>query len=163
MLLRALLLGAVSFAAGVAAAGEIEVKFVNLDQYTDAVLDAREPGKVERELERHFARLAERDLPAGDTLVIEVLDIDLAGRFSMRPGRFVDTRILTGLTWPTMRVRYRLSRDGQLVRAADDTIADPAYLSHGNRYFSDDLLRYEKQMLDDWFDETFAPRRDAAR
>jgi hypothetical protein len=31
------------------------------------------------------------------------------------------------------------------------------YLNHINRYFDGESLRYEKQMIDDWFEKTIGP------
>lgn len=162
MLLRALLPGLMLVAAATTAAtavqaGNIEVRFVHPDQYTDAVFDTREPDRARREIERHLTQLAERSLPASDRLVVDIVDIDLAGRFSMRPGHFNDVRVLTNVTWPTIRLHYRWLRGDTVVREADEAVSDLAYMTRGNRYFSSDSFRYEKQMLDDWFRKTFGP------
>ena len=162
MLLHALLPGLMLAAAATTAAtavqaGNIEVRFVHPDQYTDAVFDTREPDRARREIERHLTQLAERSLPASDRLVVDIVDIDLAGRFSMRPGHFNDVRVLTNVTWPTIRLHYRWLRGDTVVREADEAVSDLAYMTRGNRYFSSDSFRYEKQMLDDWFRKTFGP------
>lgn len=163
MLPRLFALGAMLCACVVARAGEAEVSFVNVDKYTDAVIDARESDLAQRKIEEHLKQLAARHLPAGDKLVVQVLDIDLAGRLSMRPGRLNEVRVLTNVTWPTIRLRYRLVRGGEILREGEEAVSDLAYMSRGNRYFNDDLFRYEMQMLDDWFRRTFGPQAKTRR
>ena len=80
-----------------------------------------------------------RGLPAGDTLTIEVLDIDLA------------------ITWPRIKLRYALTRGDQVLSSGEDQVTNLNYLMESNRYFSGDRLRYEKSMLDAWFDQRISP------
>jgi hypothetical protein len=56
---------------------------------------------VERDIEQHLQRLGARVLPEGDSLRVEVLDVDLAGHFE--PLRFhsgSEVRIVRDITWP---------------------------------------------------------------
>lgn len=62
--------------------------------YARSFARERDRAEVQRDIEQHLQRLAERGLPAGESLKIEVLDIDLAGQFE--PFRFrngTDVRI----------------------------------------------------------------------
>ena len=114
---------------------------------------------MQRDIEQHLQRLAERGLPASDTLAIEVLDIDLAGRFE--PLRFrsgSDVRIVRDIASPRIDLRYTLRRGDQLVASAEERLVDLTFLMVTNRYPSEDRLRYEKAMLDDWFEKRFATR-----
>ncbi|MGJ7507370.1 DUF3016 domain-containing protein [Variovorax sp. GT1P44] len=140
-------------------AADLSVVFVHPEKYTDAVYahpygDAAERDVVLRDVERHFMRLADRGLAAGDSLRIEVLDIDLAGWFE--PWRFRgydNVRILRDITWPRFKLRYTLTRDGQPVASAEEQVLALNYLMTVNPYSPEDRLRYEKAMLDDWFDQ----------
>lgn len=138
-------------------ASRASVSYVNDAEYTDFSRVERERLTMEKELDAHFARLAQR-LPAGQTLAVEVRDIDLAGRMEWTRLQNQDIRLLTGgADWPRMRLQYTLSENGQVLRSAVANLSDMTYLQHLNRYSSNETLRYEKQMLDDWFQSTFAP------
>lgn len=155
---------AVGFFAGMACASaaspNLTVAFIGPETYADAsysrsFASEKDRAEVQRDIEQHLLRLAERSLPAGDALKIEVLDIDLAGRFepfSFRTGS--DVRIVRDITWPRMKLRYTLTRGGEVVLSEEAQLADLNYLMSTNRYSSSDRLRYEKAMLDDWFDKT---------
>ncbi|HSV60356.1 MAG TPA: DUF3016 domain-containing protein [Variovorax sp.] len=108
---------------------------------------------MQRDIERHFQRLAERGLPAGDTLAIEVLDIDLAGWFEPFTFRSApNVRIVRDVTWPRIKLRYALTRGDQLLAGGAEQLIDQNYLMVSNRYFVGDRLRYGKAMLDTWFE-----------
>ena len=151
--------------ASAAAAADVSIAFVQPDKYVDAGYSRSFPGEkeraeVQRDIERHLQSLAERHLAPGDSLKIDVLDIDLAGHFE--PFRFrggADVRIVRDVTWPRIKLRYTLSRDGQVVAGAEEQISDMNYLASANRYPSTDRLRYEKPMLDNWFEKRIGKRQ----
>ena len=142
----------------------LTVVFVNPEKYSDAsysssFANAQDQADVQRDIEQHLQGLAERALPSGDSLKIEVLDIDLAGRvepFRSRVG--ADVRVVRDISWPRMELRYTLTHGGQATASREERLSDLNYLSSFNRYSSGDRLRYEKAMLDDWFAERFAKR-----
>ncbi len=151
-----LILGASS-----AAAANLSVDFVHPETYTDAAytqLHGSEPERkeVEQDIEKHLQQLAERSLAPGDTLQIDVLDIDLAGRVEpIRSAQISDLRIVRESDWPRMKLRYTLSRDGRVVSSAEEKLSDMSFLMSLNRYPSGDRIRYEKAMLDAWFAKRF--------
>jgi hypothetical protein len=143
------LAGLLALAAGAATAAAT-VTFVEPERYADVPLSALERDRVLNELRGHFEKLAST-LPAGQELKVEVLDVDLAGNTrpaSTRP----DLRIVTGgADWPHMHFRYSLVQDGKVLKSGDERLSDMDYTHHINSYRNDSTLRYEKQMLDDWF------------
>lgn len=148
----ALLAGSLPAAAG----GVATVNFVKADQYTDIGR-----GVVDRE--RHLAILADhikalgRQLPDGQVLAIEVLDVDLAGDI-WPTRRFDDLRVLKGgVDWPRMHLRWTLQSAGRTLRAGDDRLSDMAYLARTSRLGMTQALAHDLRMLDDWFGKTFAP------
>jgi hypothetical protein len=149
ILCPALLLATSVLCAGHAAAG-VKVTFANPAGYTD--LDRRE-GDVKRELRLYLQRLGAR-LGPGFNLSVTVLDINMAGLdHTLR--RPFGPRIMTGSTFPGMRLRYVLTRGGKTVASGEDSISDQLYLSRpGVR--SGDTLAAEKNMLEDWFGRRFA-------
>ncbi|MDM0074691.1 DUF3016 domain-containing protein [Variovorax sp. J2P1-59] len=142
-------------------AADLSVVFVQPENFRDAVYShpygsERERAAVLRDIERHLRELADRGLPPGDSLRIEVLDIDLAGWFEpFRTRSYGDVRILRDITWPRIKLRYTLTRGDQVVASAEEQVSDLNYLMTVNRYSVSDRLRYEKAMLDNWFDRRF--------
>jgi hypothetical protein len=45
-----------------------------------------------------------------------------------------------------------------VLRSGDDNISNMNYQQSRNTYFDSDPLRYEKQMLDDWFSKAIVPK-----
>ena len=151
---RVLVAGLALLASSAAWAGT-EVQFSTPDQYTDVPFNPQERDEVLKELSRHFEKLG-ASLPPGQTLKIDVTDVDLAGREnpSLRAGQ--DIRVMNGrVDWPRMRLHYVLEQDGKVIRSGDAALSDMSYLSRINHYFSNEKLRYEKLMIDDWYANTF--------
>ena len=146
------------------AAPNLSVTFVEPEKYTDAAYShslagERERGEVQRDIERHLQALAQRNLQPGETLKIEILDIDLAGQFEVSRRRLgSDVRVVRDSTWPRIKLRYTLTKGTQVTASREEQITDKNYLTSINRYASGDRLRYEKAMLDEWFDKRVAKR-----
>jgi len=133
------------------------VTFVGLDKMTDVPHDFHKREDMQFALREHFNRLSEQ-LPAGQMLKVDVLDIDLAGEEFPRVS-VQEIRVLKGQAdWPRMHLRYSIEQDGRPVASGDSEIADPGYLMGSNRY-SQEAYGYEKQMLDDWFRKEVLKRR----
>lgn len=141
-------------------AGEVEVKFIDPDKFADA-------GRSNRDRERTLQTLADylqtlgRELPDGQTLRIEVRDIDLAG--NVEPFgwyRSDEVRVLRGRAdWPHVYLSYTLQAEGRTLKAGEAQLADLSYMySLRGRDRSVDEMAYEKRMVRRWFDETFAGR-----
>jgi hypothetical protein len=140
------------------AAGTVTVSFVDPDKYSDAANSQFERPATLKTLEAHLQYLGKRYLADGQTLSIEVLDVDLAGE--MRPSRRTGTEIRIargGADWPRMNVRYVLEGGGLPSQRGEERIADMDYQHHIPNYSSREPLRHEKQMLDAWFKAKFAP------
>lgn len=156
-----ILAAAVLALAGGAALAEVTVTYVKPEQFSDVPYGVREREQVMKELTAHFDHMG-KQLPAGQTLKVEVLDVDLAGWVYPRRWGPDDIRVLRGgADWPHMHLRYTLEQDGKVLRSGDRELANMAYQQRMNRYPSDDALRYEKQMLDDWFTQEFGPAKKA--
>ena len=161
---RSILWGGGLFAMA-AAAADVSVVFVEPEKYTDsaysrAFASPRDRAEVERDIEQHLQRLGARVLPQGDSLRVEVLDVDLAGHFEpLRLHGGTDVRIVRDITWPRIRLRYTLTRGDQVVGSGEERLSDMNFLATPNRYSPDDRLRYEKAMLDRWFESRFGRNR----
>ena len=153
-----MLAGATLALASVAAsAGTATVTFVHPENYVDFPTWADDRQDVLRELGEHFAKRA-RALPANEELRVEVLQCDLAGRLRPSVTRTSEIRVIRPIDWPTMQVRYTLLRDGQVISQGEERLSDMQAVTRANRYFSDDPLRFEKMMIDDWFKDRIAVR-----
>ena len=152
-----LLVVAGAMSAGVAAA-TVSVTFVHPETFTDAGhsrgrATQRELAALQKDLQQHLQRLADRKLAASDTLQVEVLDIDLAGDFQPnRLTRFSDVRVVRDITSPRITLRYTVKLGDRVVTGAEEQLSDMNFLWSHNRYSSGDRLRYEKPMLDKWFE-----------
>jgi len=132
--------------------GALTLTFTHPETYQDAsksygygsdpqVLDA---------IRQHLQKLAARQLPAGYSLSIEILDIDLAGYVDWRYQGNV--RVIRDATWPRMTLRYALMHDGEIIASNQERINNMNFNWGVNLYGYSDPLRYEKAMLDDWFE-----------
>jgi hypothetical protein len=133
------------------------VNYVEPDHFSDVPFTPWERDNVLQQITDHFIKLG-KELPPDQDLRIDVLDVDLAGREipNARNGR--DIRIVKGAAdWPRMQLRYAVEQNGQVIKSGEAQIQDMNYQNHLNRYFDSDPLRYEKQMIDDWFEKTIGP------
>ncbi len=143
---------AMTFAAGNASA-VVTVTFTQPEGYVDMPFAPWDKEQVMKDLRTHFEKLGTQ-LPSGQDLKVEVLDIDLAGQMEpmARAGR--EIRVLKGRAdWPTIQLRYSVEAEGKVLKSGDARVADMAYLNHSysSRYATNESLRYEKIMLDSWF------------
>ena len=145
-----------ALAAGAAsAAGTVQVNFVQPEKFSD-VRDSYLNAERHLELIKQLIENAAAPyLADGQTLKVDVLDVDLAGE--VRPGsRPFDVRVLKGRAdWPRIDLRYALEAGGQTLRSATAHVQDMAYLQHISTYGNSEPLPYERRMLEDWFKTEF--------
>jgi hypothetical protein len=138
-------------AAAGAASADVTVNYVKPDEFIDMPRSPQDREQVMRELNRHFASLG-KELPAGQNLKVTITDIDLAGRLEPRRWAMDDIRIMRGgADWPSIELSYTLEQNGQVLRSGKETVKNMMYQERISKYSSGDPLRYEKQMIDDWF------------
>lgn len=161
----ALMLGLL--AAGAAQAASLELSYKQPERFADAGDGPLERERNLAELESYLRAQAERRLPATQKLSIELLDLNLAG--DVKPvGRNMDRlRVIKQVDWPSLEMRYVLSEGDKTLREGKVRLADMSFLDRGSsvQHGSSEPLRYEKRMLDDWFDKEFgaAPAKTAGR
>lgn len=161
--LLAAAMAAAALLAGGAARADVSVSFVKPEEFTDVPRSQIERERLQNEFARYLATLG-KQLPAGQNLKIEVLDIDLAGQLWPRRSGGDDIRIMRGgADWPQMRLRYTLEENGQTLRSGEERLSNMNYQQRMGRYSDSDPLRYEKQMVDDWFGKTIVPKAGAGR
>jgi Protein of unknown function (DUF3016) len=74
----------------------------------------------------------------GQNLIVDVLNIDLAGHFEPWRGNFSNLRIMCDVTAPSFKLRYVLSEKGKRTRSGEDNLTDINY-------------QMNPLLLDDWF------------
>ncbi len=136
------------------AAGSVQVSFVKPENFADIRDRTYSREQNLNALEQVITSAAQPYVADGQTLKIEVLDVDLAGE--VRPGaRAYDVRVLRGRAdWP--RITLRWSIDGASPRSGETVVQDMAYLQRIPPAMSGTALVYERRMLDDWFRTQFA-------
>lgn len=148
--------------AGAARAG-VTVNYIHADQFSDLPREVWQRQQALDDFAEHFRELG-KDLRPGQDMVIDVLDIDLAGR--ERPVRFGHDpiRVLNeGADWPRMHLRYTLSDHGRTIASGDVQLADKSYTDHINDYPHGSRWPYEMQMIDTWWRKTIVPLETAGR
>lgn len=149
------LIGAMLIGSAAQAAGSVAVSFIEPARYSD-VRDAQ--GRSDANLGAVRAVLEASAAPHvgnGQTLRIEVLDVDLAGEVR-RGGSVQSLRVLRGSAdWPRIELRYVLETPGQAPTAGRATVQDMTYLQRPSALRSVAELPNERRMLDDWFREVF--------
>jgi hypothetical protein len=140
------------------AAGQVDIQFVKPDDFADIGFGTIERERTLKQLAEALGKLAGR-VPDGQTLHLEVLDVDLAGQ--AWPLNATNIRVLTGRAdWPRMTLRYSLQRaDGSVVGSGEAKLADLNYLQSMTGGILDGPLVYERRMVERWFDDTFGPRQ----
>jgi len=156
-----------AFAASAQAEAAVSVTYVDAAHYTDGRLETRFGRKsdpfVERDLRQFFEKLGGRYLAEGQTLAIEILDIDLAGRATIARAPGENLRVLTEGTWPRVKLRYTLTKDGAVLREGEEWVVDQTYLMRIGISNTSDPLRFEKRMLTTWFQNRFGREQSAAQ
>ena len=104
------------------------------------------------QLAQHLRERAEKRLPPGEQLQVNITDIDRAGAYEPWRGvQFYDTRFILDIYPPRMTFNYRrIGARGEVVAEGEREIRDMGYLMVSNPYFNSDTLRYEKAMIDRW-------------
>jgi len=132
------------------AGGGVDAIFLEPDSYTDIGRDEGSRQRTLRILTDHFRTMADR-LPAAQTLRLEFVDIDLAGR----PGIRRLDEIRWGSTSPRFKFHFRLAEGSRVLKQG---YVDLFQLNHelASRplYMSRTELVDERRLLDEWFDQT---------
>ena len=153
---RFLMLCALSALAATAhGAGTVQLSFVRPENFADVRDRTYSREQNLKALEQVFTTVAQPYVADGQTLKIEVLDVDLAGE--VRPGaRAHDVRVLRGRAdWPRITLRWSIEGAGAAPRSGEAVVQDMAYLQRIPPAMSDTALVYERRMLDEWFRQQF--------
>ncbi len=138
-------------------AADVEVKWTNPDKYSD--IEAGEEHRKHfkertfKSFEKHFAKLAET-LPENQKLVFDITNVDLAG--DVNHGGMKRIRVVKNIFFPRIEFSYQLlNADNSVVKSEDVSLKDMGFLMHNGLKYRSQSFGYEKEMLDDWFKDTF--------
>lgn len=142
-------------------AATVEVVWTEPDNYRD-IYPGEESRKRFRErtfasFDKHFNKLAEK-LPADQILKINMLDVDLAGDTHI--GGIKRIRIIKDLYFPRLKFSYQLfDAKNKELNSGEINLKDMSFMSGVRLRYRNESLGYEKNMLDEWFDETFLSQK----
>lgn len=143
--------------------------FVDPEDFTDISIngasDRASSDIIYSELSRHLVILAKRHLAAGQTLVLTVHDIDLAG--VIEPWRGPDyghVRYIRDTHPPRMVFDYQLlDADGKVVREGSEKLTNLTFRYQITPPLGDQTCYFEKQLLTDWMRERFGRTKSAEK
>jgi len=145
--------------------GRVHITWQSPQDYTDIrpALQSRSSFRrhVFKEFDEAFEEMA-KGLPQGQTLHVTVTDIDLAGQ--VWPASFVgigsggsEVRVIKRIDIPRITFSYVLKDEaGNDLKSDELKLKDMGFLDRLSVRFRERPFAYEKRMLKDWFDETFA-------
>jgi hypothetical protein len=143
---------------GAVAAPNVSVKWIAPERFADAGISIIDRERTLDALTMHLQQLGQA-LPAGQTLHLEVTDLDLAGE----PERMMwpELRVLRDRAdWPRMSLRYALRDGARELASGEAELADMAYMFGRTTTSLANIgdLPYEKRMIDAWFKATILAR-----
>ncbi len=153
----ALLAAAACAAPAAHAAGKVVVNYQQPEQFADIGRSTWDRERALKTLSAQFESLAAR-LPDGQTLRIDVTDVDLAGE--IRPWGWHELRVMRGtVDWPTLTLRYTLQAGERTIKAGEERLTDMNYLhsSLSPRDSADGDMAYERRLVRRWFEANFTP------
>lgn len=156
--LAAALAGLLSF--GAHATGKVEVKAAEPDKFFDIGISTIARERNLQTLTEFLQKLGAQ-LPDGQVLTVELLDVDLAGH--VNPMCVQEIRVVRGgADWPKITLRYTLQDGSTTLKSGEERLVDINYATHGrSARYANRELGYEMRMLQRWFDETIASKKIA--
>ncbi len=132
------------------AAGTVQLSWMQPEQFTDIG-----PGPADRT--RHLALLSQhlqglgRQLPENQNLVLEVLDVDLAGRVEWLAQDQLRVLRDNG-DGPRIKLRWRLLAGTSTLQSGEAWLSDLSWRDTPARQGE---LPHERQLIERWFQTTF--------
>ena len=145
----------------------VEVAFFEPAHFTD-VRDSYPIGSDQgrdatlAELKSYLVERALHCLAPGQKLTITVTDVDLAGDFEpWRGAQWGDVRVVRDIYPPCIELSFQLKdAEGTIVKSGKRTLRDLTFQMRLSLN-TDDPLRYDKGLLDDWLSAEFRPAKGA--
>lgn len=151
-------LSAVALQGHAAADAKVRVQFVgDLANYADLgeYADDREDNVAA--LRAVFEGLGAR-LPAGYSLDVSVVDVNLAGELEWVRSASRRLRVMRDVGWPMIEMRYTLKSGDRVLREGQERVSDMGYLMSRPMAADFQRLAYEERMLQGWLKGLLASR-----
>lgn len=134
-----------------AQAGTVKVEWHEPDEYTDIKSANANRNKfrksVFKQFEKHFNKMAQKELPEGMRLEVKVTDLDLAGEVIGA----AQYRTVTNSRWPSIEFEYSLYDGKRLVKSETVKLKDLSFMDKRSRLGNRSTYFYEKRLIKDWF------------
>jgi len=145
-----------------AAHADVQVNFVKPETFVD-IKDNNgfSDPSVLKDIEAHLVAQAQKYLPGRDVR-INVTDVDLAGHVEPIGRNWAWVRVMRTVTLPSISLNYEVREGDKVVQQGKAELRDMNYQDGFMNYFSSDTLRYEKRMMDRWFQSEFRTTTAAA-
>ncbi len=140
------------------AEAQVNVRYLEPENFSDMKSTWLTQETLLASLSAQLQTLGKKYLPDAELLEIEITDIVLAGRIEY-PRNGEPIRVLREITSPRIALRWRLASGDNSAPMQEARLLDPGYLTRINQYDEGDPLRYEKQLLQDWFKRSFVPTK----
>lgn len=137
--------------------GPVSVQWTDPAEFSDLRFSGSrwdaERGDWVADLARHVQHRAGTRLPPGQTMDVTITDIQRAGGFEPWLGpNYSHVRMMRDIYPPRMTLQVRITgADGQVLAEGERSLSNLNYLrSSPPSLNSNDSLRHEKRMIDDW-------------
>jgi len=137
--------------------GPVSVRWDDPAQFTEIKYSHNEfesrRGTWVEQLAEHLRERAEKRLPTGERMEVDITDIKRAGDFEPWRGiQFQDTRFMKDIYPPRITLTFkRTDANGQVVAEGERKLTDPGFLMGARSAGSStDPLYFEKELIDDW-------------
>lgn len=138
------------------AQGAVDVRWEDPAQFSEIRYshnrwEARRGNWVEQ-LATYLRERAQKRLPVGQRLEVEIIDVRRAGNYEPWRGiAFDDVRIIRDIYPPRITLSFkRIGANGQVIAEGERKLSDMGFLTGSSPVGSNDPLRYEKNMIDRW-------------
>jgi hypothetical protein len=139
----------------------VRIEYVNPGSFSD-IGDAYGSEKLRdarlQALREHLQRRSQEVLAPGQTLLVSVTDIDMAGRVEPLSGASRDLRVVRDVYPPRIDLSFKLiGPGGETLKSGERSLRDINFAMNGMRY-PNDALRFEKSLLDEWLEREWSAR-----
>ncbi len=142
---------------------QVAVRFVAPEKFTDVRDGRMDPASnrdwVLDQIKAEIELSARHYLAAGQSLEVQVTDVDLAGEFEPWHGiEFDHIRILKEVYPPRINLEFRrLDASGRVISEGTRRLHGMGYLMTGTMR-ANDPLRHDKELISDWMRREFRPK-----
>jgi hypothetical protein len=139
----------------------VRVEYVRPETFTDIgsrYLRADSEREVHlAALRSHLVQRASSILTEGQSLIVSITDVDMAGSFEPLRGRAGYVRVVRNVYPARIDLHFRLAAaDGSVLKEGRRALQDPLF-SAAFVLYRDDPLRFEKALFDQWLERELHP------